>query len=98
MVFTAFNQKTCASLRKFHRDTENRAPKIGASIAGLSTLYNQVATNETTLKDLSSAMRDYIVANQKDINREFVFVIEQAMQGAYDICVAEHGKTSFVIP
>jgi len=92
MVMTTLNRTTASALKKFHRDIEGRARKIGASIAGLSMLQHQVSTYETTLKDYSAATKDTINASQKDINREFTPVVEQAMQDAYDVCVAEHGK------
>lgn len=88
-----YNRATGSALKNFHRDIEGRARKIGASIAGLSMLQHQVSTYETTLKDYSAITRDTITAKQKDINRGFIPVIEQTMQSAYDICVAERGKS-----
>lgn len=55
-------------------------------------LQDQVATYATILEDYSATTKDTITAKQKDINREFIPVIEQAMQNAYDVCVVEHGK------
>lgn len=42
-------------------------------------LENQVSAYESILKDLSNAMKEQINATQRDINREFTPVIEQAM-------------------
>ncbi|KAK4694636.1 hypothetical protein P7C71_g2978, partial [Lecanoromycetidae sp. Uapishka_2] len=95
MVMATFNRTTATALKKFHRDIEGRARKIGASIAGLSMLQNQVATYETTLKDYSATTKDNITAKQKDLNREFTPVIEQAMQNAYEVCVEERGTGSY---
>lgn len=58
-------------------------------------LKEQMGVYEQILKDLSATVKDTIVTASKDINRAFPPVIEQAMQEAYDTCVAEHGTGSF---
>lgn len=55
-------------------------------------LGQQVANYENLLKDLSTNVKDTINNNQKETNREFVPVIEQAMAAAYEACVEERGK------
>ena len=92
MVMASFARNSAACLKKFHKDIEARARQIGTGIAGLSMLQQQVGNYESILKDLSMAVKDTINNNQKEINREFVPVIEQAMAAAYDTCVEERGK------
>ena len=94
MVMASFARNSAACLKKFHKDIEARARQIGTGIAGLSMLQQQVGNYESILKDLSTAVKDTINTNQKEINREFVPVIEQAMAAAYDACVEERGKPS----
>ena len=91
-VMLSFSRNAAACLRKFHKDIESRARQVGAGIAGLHMLQQQVVNYENILKDLSAAVQDTINTNQKEINREFVPVIEQAMEAAYEQCAAERGK------
>lgn len=79
MVMASFSRNAATPLRKFHRDIEARDRQVGSSIAGLHMLENQVSAYESILKDLSNAMKEQINATQRDINREFTPVIEQAM-------------------
>lgn len=95
MVMATFGRKAASQLKKFHSDIESRARKIGSSIAGLSMLQHQISTYESILKDLSNSAKDTINTKQKDINREFVPVIERAMIMAYEQCVNESGTGSF---
>lgn len=92
MVMASFSRNAAACLRKFHKDIEARGRQAGAGIAGLHMLQQQVVNYENLLKDLSTSVKDSINTNQKEINREFVPVIEQAMEAAYEQCVAERGK------
>lgn len=92
MVMASFSRNAAACLRKFHKDIDSRARQVGAGIAGLHMLQQQVVNYENLLKDLSATVRDSINTRQKEVNREFVPVIEQAMQAAYEQCVAERGK------
>ena len=92
MVMASFARNSAACLKKFHKDIEARARQIGTGIAGLSMLQQQIGNYESILKDLSTAVKDTINTNQKEINREFVPVIEQAMAAAYEACVEERGE------
>lgn len=92
MVMASFSRNAATCLEKFHNDIEARARQIGAGITGLHMLGQQIANYENLLKDLSTNVKDTINNNQKEINREFVPVIEQAMVVAYEACVEERGK------
>lgn len=92
MVMASFARNAAACLKKFHKDIEARARQIGTGIAGLHMLQQQVGNYENLLKDLSASVKETINTNQKEINRQFVPVIEQAMAAAYEACVEERGK------
>lgn len=81
-------------LKDFHHDVDIRARKVGAGLAGLHMLQQQIRVYEDILKDLSNTMRDTINAQQKEVNREFIPVIERAMAEAYKLCVDENGMGS----
>ena len=95
MVLNNFTRVVPNALKKFHREIEARARKIGAGIAGLSMLSQQVSVYEQILKDLATTTKDMIITRQKDINREFVPAIERAMQDSYVWCMEEHGSGCF---
>lgn len=95
MVMASFSRNAAGCLRKFHKDIEARARQIGTGIAGLHMLQQQVGNYENLLKDLSTSVKETINNNQKEINRQFVPVIEQAMAAAYEACVEERGTGSF---
>ena len=92
MVMASFARNAGACLKKFHADIENRARQIGTGIAGIHMLQQQVGNYENILKDLSTAIKDTINTEQKEINREFVPVVERAMAAAYEACVEERGN------
>ena len=96
VVMTVFARNAATCLKKFHKDIDARARKVGASIAGLSMLQQQVGAYESIMKDLSSAVKDTMTANQKEINREFVPVIMDNMEPAYDTCTNESGTGSYM--
>ena len=95
MVIGKFTKSVSAALKRFHHDIDARVHKVGAGIAGLSMLSHQVGVYERLLKDLATATKNMIITRQKEINREFVPVIEGAMQQSYDRCSEEHGSGCF---
>ena len=95
VVTQAFARNVVARLKTFHSDIEARARRVGAGIANLSMLSQQVPAYEAILKDFSSSVKETILAHQKEINREFVPVVAQHMERAYDGCSNESGPGSF---
>ena len=79
LVMASFSRNSSTALRNFHRDVEARARNLGSNIAGLSMLEHQVSNYENLLKDLSAVVKVTISTAQKDINREFIPVIERAV-------------------
>ncbi len=88
---TVFTREAGKLLRDFHADDNARASKVGAGVAGLRMLQQQLEVYDNILKDLTTTIKETINTTQKDINREFTPVIERAMAAAYDACVAEAG-------
>jgi hypothetical protein len=86
-----FAREAAKVLKDFHRDIDDRARKVGAGIAGLSMLQQQIQVYENILKDVSNTAKEMVNNTQKDINREFTPVVEQAMMWAYNACTAERG-------
>ena len=88
---TVFTREASKLLTEFHGDVNSRASKVGAGVAGLHMLHQQLTVYENIIKDLANTIKGNINTTQKDINREFTPVIERAMTAAYDACVAEAG-------
>lgn len=88
---TTFTREASKLLTQFHGDVNSRASKVGAGIAGLRMLQQQLAVYDNIIKDLANTVKGNINNTQKDVNREFTPVIERAMTAAYDACVAEAG-------
>ena len=93
MVMAGFVRHSSELLRAFHRDVESRARKVGLGIAGLHGLKLQLEVYENILKDISNVAKEMINSNQKETNRAFVPVIQEAMVPAYEACVAECGMS-----
>ncbi|KAG8526802.1 uncharacterized protein KY384_008231 [Bacidia gigantensis] len=94
-VLNNFARSAPAALKKFHGEIQTRAQTMGTGIAQLSMLSHQVSVYEQILKDVGNQIKDMIIARQKDINREYVPVIQTLMQSCYDWCVEEHGTGCF---
>ena len=86
-----FARNAARVLKDFHRDIDARARKMGTGIAGLSMLQQQLQVYDNILKDVASNAKEMVNTAQKDINREFTPVVEQAMLWAYEACTEERG-------
>jgi hypothetical protein len=95
-VLNGLANKNGALLTAFHEAVETRAMKNGTSLASLEMLKRQLPTYKDTFKDLSAVAQTQITTSQRDINREFVPVVAEAMKQAYDDCENEYGPVSFV--
>ncbi|KAL8858213.1 MAG: hypothetical protein Q9178_005225 [Gyalolechia marmorata] len=94
-VLNNFTKAIPVVLKKFHRDIEDRARKIGTGLASLSMLSHQISVYEQVMKDAAASTKDMIIAAQKDINREFIPVLERVMQPSYEWCEAESGSGQY---
>ncbi|KAL9025304.1 MAG: hypothetical protein Q9196_005847, partial [Gyalolechia fulgens] len=95
-VMNNFSKTAQAILRQFHSNIEDRARKIGTGLASLSMLSQQIRIYDQILNDFAAATKHMIITRQKDINREFVPVIEHIMQPSYGWCSAEVGPGQFM--
>lgn len=82
-------------LGKFHKEVESRAMRNGSSQASFLMLSQQLQNWKAGFKDLAAAMRARINEQSKEINRQFVPVIADAMLKAYNDCEAESGPGQF---
>lgn len=91
-MFASFIRNAASIIRAFHRDVSSRAVKVGAGIAGLNLLQQQLGVYESLLKDLMNIVKEVINTCQKDINREFTPIVADHMVPAYEGCTQESGK------
>ena len=63
----------------------------GLGVAGISLLDSQLQNYENIFAELSQAAKKTLDESQRNINREFVPTIKEAMLRAYQTCVDEHG-------
>ena len=58
-------------IHTFHQNVAVRARRVGAGIASLHMLQQQLQVYEDIMKDLATTTRDKIAAQQREVNREF---------------------------
>lgn len=92
IVLSSFICKAASIIQAFHQDISSQAVKVGAGLAGLHMLQQQLGVYESLLKDLMNIVKDVINTCQKDINREFTPIIADHMIPAYEGCAQESGK------
>jgi hypothetical protein len=97
-VLNGLANKNGTLLTAFHKTIETRAMRNGTSLASLEMLKQQLPTYKDTFRDLSAVAQAQITTRQKDINREFVPVVAEAMKQAYDDCESESGPVSLAHP
>ena len=95
-VLNSLPANAIALIQSFQQIVDVRAQLIGVGIASLHMLQQQLQVYEDCFKDLAITSREKISARQREINREFVPIIEAAMENAYSTCVAERGSGSFM--
>ncbi|KAK2001920.1 hypothetical protein LX36DRAFT_652804 [Colletotrichum falcatum] len=82
-------------LEEFHRNVISGSQERGNNYAGISMLSNQLRTHTARLKEVPAMIRTVVQELQREASRGFEPVIQQEMQPAYDICVAESGSGSY---
>lgn len=96
MVMASFVKMAASLIKNFHRDIDTRARKIGLGIAGLHALKQQLFVYENILNDVSREATETINSRQKEINREFVPIIQRAMAEGYTRTLDETGPGCYV--
>ncbi|KUI73699.1 Nuclear GTPase SLIP-GC [Cytospora mali] len=89
--------ETCKEIMKaFHDDAINGIQQnLTRNPAGLNMLNQQVRIYTVAMEAAPAALRTAITERQRNANREFTPVIQEAMQHAYDVCTAERGPGSY---
>ena len=90
-VTTGLSRNSSKLLKVFHEDVAARAATTGVGVAGISLLDSQLQNYENIFAELSQAAKKTLDESQRNINREFVPRIKEAMLRAYQACVDEHG-------
>ena len=96
MTMSGFHRKAASLIREVHNAIDSRARKIGMGIASLHGLKQQLSVYENLLKDISKEATDTVSKTAKEINREFVPVVQREMSSVYNRCMEECGPGSFV--
>ncbi|ROW04317.1 hypothetical protein VSDG_00871 [Cytospora chrysosperma] len=83
-------------IKAFHDDAVAGVQQnLAQNPTGLNMLNQQVRVYTAAMEAAPAALRTAITERQRDANREFTPVIQQAMQHAYDVCTAERGTGSY---
>lgn len=86
-----------AVLEAFHEDVAINVPAAAANPAGLNMLCQQKRTHQQLLEATPDLIGAMIRQSQREANRGFTPVIQQAMQPAYNTCAGESGGSSIGI-
>lgn len=79
-------------MSKFHVDATSGVQRPATNPIGLVLLQRQLRAANNFVDAAPADLREEISSQQREANRGFTPVIQQAMQHAYDMCVIEHGK------
>lgn len=82
-------------MKQFHAAVETRSRERGAGAARLNMLIQQLDQYSATFGDLCAVAVNSLNEGQREVNREFVPVITEAMEPAYSSAAEERGTGSF---
>ncbi|KAK2607165.1 hypothetical protein N8I77_005867 [Diaporthe amygdali] len=89
--------RSCKQIvQAFHDDCIAGVKSAAANPAGLHTLNQQIRFHMVMLDTIPTSFRPEIAEKQRDANRGFIPVIQSAMQPAYDACMRERGRGTYV--
>lgn len=94
-VFSSFANNIFDILQAYHSEIETRAVNSGLNVATFQMLKQQLTTYREIAKDAGNIAKDFINTRQKDVNREFVPKITEAMLPAYANTTAEVGPGQY---
>lgn len=83
------------ALDAFHNDVATNVPGAATNPVGLNMLLQQKRTHQTMLEATPKVIGAKITEGQREANRGFTPVIQEAMQPAYDACARERGPGTF---
>ncbi|KAI4174954.1 MAG: hypothetical protein LQ343_001981 [Gyalolechia ehrenbergii] len=90
-IMESFTRSASKILTDYHREIDHEARKFSINKAGLAMLLYQTGGYTKTLELHAKSVRKAINSAQKDINRQFIPVIQTAMKPAYEYCNKDHG-------
>ncbi|GKT85786.1 tat pathway signal sequence [Colletotrichum tofieldiae] len=94
-VLEGFAMSARLLLEKFHSNAISHSRERGSNYTGINMLSNQLRTHTTRLKEVPAMLHTAVQELQREASRGFHPVIQENMQPAYDICVAESGPGSY---
>lgn len=83
------------TLHTFHDEIETRVIKNGDSMARFHMLEDELPNYRDVVGDTTNRMKLEINSKLRDIDREFVPIVSNAMIPAYETCPNETGKGSY---
>ena len=94
-IMSSFAKSAFEVLTDCHREIDREARRLGVTDGGLRLLQRQIGGFSTILKAHATTVQEAIRSEQKNINREFVPVIQKALIPVYAACAKDHGTGSF---
>lgn len=88
-------RKSKGVIETFHRDALSGVQDSGRNPAGINMLNQQLRTQAAALLEMPTPFKALVTDKQRDANREFTPMIQQAMQQGYTICTDERGPGSY---
>ncbi|KAM3415957.1 hypothetical protein BST61_g9447 [Cercospora zeina] len=93
-ILQSFKRQATNVVKQFHGVMETRTRERGSGAARLQILTQQLDQYSTTFGDLCSTAVTSLNEGQREINREFVPAITEAMEPAYQLAADERGRGS----
>ncbi|KAK7450956.1 hypothetical protein Landi51_05272 [Colletotrichum acutatum] len=94
-AFEGFAMNARLLLEGFHGSVIARSQELGADYNGINMLSTQLRAHTARLREIPGTLRTVVQELQREASRGFHPVVQQEMQPAYDICVAESGPGSY---
>lgn len=94
-AFATLTESCNKILQTFHHDVEGRLESDDLNTSGLGVLQTQIDAHKQQFSDLQQALLATMTEHQRQANREFGPIIEDAMQPAYQACKTASGIGSF---
>lgn len=95
-VLNSFKRSATNVIKQFHTAVETRAREKGTAAARLNLLGRQLDQYSATFGDLCVTAVQELNEGQREINREFVPAITEALEPAYNDAAEERGRGSFM--
>ncbi|KAL2874899.1 hypothetical protein SGCOL_009877 [Colletotrichum sp. CLE4] len=94
-AFEGFAMNARLLLEAFHGSVIARSQELGADYNGINMLSTQLRAHTARLREIPGTLHTVVQELQREASRGFHPVVQQEMQPAYDICIAESGPGSY---